>query len=313
TAHAAVVPVDMGWSDVGSWGALHQESATDSDGNTTIGDVVTLDTHDSYVRSEKQLTTVVGLKNVIVVVTPDAVLVADERHDQKVKTLVEELKRRGRAEATQPARVYRPWGWFQTMDDGHRFKVKRICVKPGAQLSLQKHWHRSEHWVVVSGTALVTRDDTEFMLRENESTFIAPGCIHRLSNPGHVDLHMIEVQSGEYVGEDDIVRIADDYGRGGAAPEGERGATRKPAGGKVAAKAKGVAVKPIRRGPAQAHLVPAARKLKRRRKAKLAITASRRVRRRVVRPAAITPGRARTKKGPGKPPPKSPRKPPRKR
>jgi len=302
-----VVPVDMSWSDVGSWSALHGESAVDDARNTVIGDVLTLETTDSYVRSEKQLTAVVGLKNVIVVVTADAVLVADAAHDQKVKAVVEELKRRGRAEATAPARVYRPWGWFQNMDEGHRFKVKRICVKPGAQLSLQKHWHRSEHWVVVSGTALVVRDGLEFMLRENESTFIAPGCVHRLANPGHVDLHMIEVQSGEYVGEDDIVRIADDYGR-----EGESaGAASKTAKTKPSAKRKPPKVKPTRRGPAQVGLAPAARKLKARRKAKLAITASRRVRRRVVRPTAIAPGRGR--KGPAKPPPKTPRKPPRKR
>ncbi len=307
TTLAAVVPVDMGWSDVGSWGALHQESAHDQSGNTLIGDVLTIDTTDSYIRSEKQLTAVVGLNKIIVVVTTDAVLVADERHDQKVKTLVEEIKRRGRSEATQPARIYRPWGWFQTMDEGHRFKVKRICVKPGAQLSLQKHWHRSEHWVVVSGTAMVISDSKEFMLRENESTFIAPGCVHRLTNPGQVDLHMIEVQSGEYVGEDDIVRIADNYGREGAAAA----PPRKIATAKDKPKAKRKLAKSIRRGPAQTVLAPTAHKRKGRRKAKLAITASRRVRRRVVRPAAITP--AASKKRSGKTPPKPPRKPPKKR
>ena len=215
TKRAAVVPVDMGWSDVGSWGALHAETDADGSGNTFIGDVVSVDAVDTYVRSEKQLTAVVGVKNAVVVVTPDAVLVADKAHDQDVKKIVEKLKAKNRPEATAQARTYRPWGWFETMDEGPRFKVKRICVKPGAQLSLQKHWHRSEHWVVVTGTAVVTNGPKEFVLRENESTFISAGTIHRLANPGQVDLHMIEVQSGEYVGEDDIVRIADDYGRGG--------------------------------------------------------------------------------------------------
>jgi mannose-1-phosphate guanylyltransferase/mannose-6-phosphate isomerase len=311
---AAVVPVDMGWSDVGSWGALHQESTVDADGNTLIGDVLTIDTKDSYVRSEKQLTAVVGLNRIVVVVTADAVLVADERHDQKVKGLVEEIKRRGRAEATQPARIYRPWGWFQTMDEGHRFKVKRICVKPGAQLSLQKHWHRSEHWVVVSGAAVVTSGGREFMLRENESTFIAPGCIHRLANPGQVDLHMIEVQSGEYVGEDDIVRIADDYGREGEAQAQKpaKAAKEKP---QRKPKGKHKALKTTRRGPAHTALALAALKLKGRRKAKTAMTASRRVSRRVVRPTAITTvvAKKRSGKTPPKPPSKPPRKPPKKR
>jgi len=306
TDRAAVVPVDMGWSDVGSWSALHQESATDDKGNTLIGDVLTLETQNSYVRTEKQLTAVVGLSNVVVVVTADAVLVADQRHDQKVKAVVEELKRRGRPEATAAARTYRPWGWFQTMDEGHRFRVKRICVKPGAQISLQKHWHRSEHWVVVSGTAVVIRDGVEFMLRENESTFIAPGCVHRLSNPGQVDLHMIEVQSGEYVGEDDIVRIADDYGR-----EGEAAASPGKPDKRSPAKKTKPKPKSARRGPAQALLTTDKRKTQRRRKAKLAPTQSRRVRRRVVRPTAPVPTRG--KKGPPKTPPKSPKKPPRKR
>jgi mannose-1-phosphate guanylyltransferase/mannose-6-phosphate isomerase len=176
---------------------------------------------------------------VAVVVTPDAVLVADKGRDQDVKKIVERLKQKGRAEATQAARTYRPWGWFQTIDEGHRFKVKRIVVRPGAKLSLQKHWHRSEHWVVVTGTAIVTRDDEEFVLRENESTFIPAGAVHRLANPGQVELHMIEVQSGEYVGEDDIVRLVDDYGRSGgsaAAPRAKPKAVRKkakPLGGKT--------------------------------------------------------------------------------
>lgn len=270
TAKAAVVPVDMGWSDVGSWSALHAETAHDAAGNTALGDVIALETENTYVRSEKQLTAVIGLKNAVVVVTPDAVLVADKAHDQAVKKVVEQLKAQGRTEATAQVRTYRPWGWFQNIDEGPRFKVKRICVKPGAQLSLQKHWHRSEHWVVVTGTAIVTRGAEDFMLRENESTFLPAGTIHRLSNPGQVDLHMIEVQSGEYVGEDDIVRIADDYGRSG---EGEAARPAAPKAAKaVKAKAK-TAVKKARRSL--------------RRKADPSAAARRRVRRRVVRPAAL--------------------------
>jgi len=285
TDKAAVVPVDMGWSDVGSWGALHQEMPRDADGNTTLGDIIAIETENSYIRSEKQLTAVIGLKNIVVVVTPDAVLVADKAHDQAVKKVVEQLKAMGRTEATAQIRTYRPWGWFQNIDEGPRFKVKRICVKPGAQLSLQKHWHRSEHWVVVTGTAIVTRGDEDFMLRENESTFLSAGTIHRLSNPGQVELHMIEVQSGEYVGEDDIVRIADNYGRlGDAAPRARPAKAAKP-------KVKGKA------------LVKKARR-KIRRKADPSAAVRRIVRRRIVRPAA--PVAARKAKGPSKPPPKSP-------
>lgn len=213
TDKAVVVPVDMGWSDVGSWSALHAESEQDVDGNTLIGDVLSLDSKNTYVRSERQATAVVGLEDAIVVVTDDAVLVTDRAHDQKVKDVVTQLKAAGKEVATAHAKTYRPWGWFQTVDEGERFKVKRIGVKPGSKLSLQKHWHRSEHWVVVQGAALVTNGNQELMLGENESTYIPAGTVHRLENPGKVDLEMIEVQSGEYVGEDDIVRIEDDYGR----------------------------------------------------------------------------------------------------
>ncbi|NKB42853.1 MAG: mannose-1-phosphate guanylyltransferase/mannose-6-phosphate isomerase [Alphaproteobacteria bacterium] len=213
TDKAAVVQVDMGWSDVGSWSALHDESEQDEDGNTLIGDVVSLDNKNTYVRSERQTTAVVGLEGAIVVVTDDAVLVTDRAHDQKVKDVVTHLRESGNDVATAHAKTYRPWGWFQTVDEGDRFKVKRIGVKPGAKLSLQKHWHRSEHWVVVKGAAQVINGDQEILLGENESTFIPAGTTHRLENPGKVDLEMIEVQSGEYVGEDDIVRLDDDYGR----------------------------------------------------------------------------------------------------
>lgn len=213
TDKAAVVPVDMGWSDIGSWSALWQESAQDGDGNVLLGDVIASATRNSYIRSEGRLVATLGVDDLVVVATDDVVLVADKAHDQDVKKIVEGLKAAGRAEASQGRRVYRPWGWFQTIDDGARFRVKHIQVNPGAKLSLQKHWHRSEHWVVVTGTALVTCGENTFMVRENESTFIPAGTVHRLENPGRVPLRMIEVQSGEYVGEDDIVRIEDDYGR----------------------------------------------------------------------------------------------------
>ena len=291
TDKAAVVPVDMGWSDVGSWSALHEEAVHDAAGNTTLGDVVAIDTRNTYVRTEKQLTAVIGLKDLIVVVTTDAVLVADKAHDQQVKQVVERLKAAGRSEATAQARTYRPWGWFQTMDEGARFKVKRLCVKPGAKLSLQKHWHRSEHWVVVTGTAQVTCGEKEFQLRENESTYIAAGTLHRLANPGHVELHMIEVQSGEYVGEDDIVRVADDYGRSG----GEK-AVARPAP-KTKAKAKKKAPKKAQRKLARKH----------RRKADPdAAVRRRRAGRRLVRPATKVAGKGAAKPAPKKTPPRTP-------
>lgn len=213
TDRAAVVPVDMGWSDIGSFSALWAESPQDGDGNVLLGDVIASATRRSYIRSEGRLVATLGVENLVVVATDDVVLVADKAHDQDVKKIVEGLKAADRAEASQGTRVYRPWGWFQTIDDGYRFRVKHIQVNPGAKLSLQKHWHRSEHWVVVTGTALVTCGDKTFSLRENESTFIPAGTVHRLENPGKLPLRMIEVQSGEYVGEDDIVRVEDDYGR----------------------------------------------------------------------------------------------------
>ncbi len=237
TDKAAVVPVDMGWSDVGSWSALHAELEQTPDGNTLTGDALAIDSSNTYVRTDKQLTTVLGVSNLVVVVTPDAVLVADKSRDQDVKMLVDQLKKQKRTEATAQARVYRPWGWYQTMDEGARFRVKRLCVRPGAQLSLQKHAHRSEHWVVVSGKALVTCDGEDFTLHENESTFIPVGGVHRLANPWPEDLHLVEVQSGSYVGEDDIVRLADNYGR---APEKAKTPVKAPskASAKTTAKTK---------------------------------------------------------------------------
>jgi len=213
TTIGAVVPVDIGWADVGSWSALHEKTEKDIHGNSLIGDVKAIDNHGTYVRSESQFTAAIGLKDTIVVVTDDAVLVADKAHDQTVKNLVEDLKAADRKEATSLARVYRPWGWFQTIDEGEQFRVKRIVIKPGAKLSLQKHKHRSEHWVVVRGEALVTRREEEFLLRENESAFIPAGTLHRLANPSDVELHMVEVQSGKHILESDIVRIEDEYGR----------------------------------------------------------------------------------------------------
>ncbi|CAA7622646.1 mannose-1-phosphate guanyltransferase [Magnetospirillum sp. LM-5] len=213
TARAAMVPVEMGWSDIGSWSSLWQESQPDDNGNVTIGDVITTGTEGCYLRSDDRLLTTIGVKDLVVVATDDAVLVADKTHDQDVKKIVEALKAKNRSEATHGSRAWRPWGWFQNLDDGHRFRVKHIQVNPGAKLSLQKHWHRSEHWVVVTGTALVTCGEQTFTLRENESTFIPAGTPHRLENPGRLPLRMIEVQSGEYVGEDDIVRLEDAYGR----------------------------------------------------------------------------------------------------
>ena len=210
----AVVPVDMGWSDIGSFTALWQESPKDPDGNVVKGDVLVLESSDCYLCSQDHLVAVVGCHNLVVVATDDAVLVADKSRDQEVKAVVEALKREGRSEATQGTRGWRPWGWFQTIEQGERFKVKHIHVDPGAKLSLQMHHHRAEHWIVVSGTAKVTRGESTYLLSENESTFIPAGTPHRLENPGKVPLRLIEVQSGEYVGEDDIVRLEDAYGRG---------------------------------------------------------------------------------------------------
>lgn len=223
TDHAAVVPVDMGWSDIGSWSALWNELDKDDSGNATQGNVVTRDTANSLVLSTGRLVTTLGLRDCVVVATEDAVLVAAKSADQEVKALVDSLKRDGRPEATDPVRCYRPWGWFQTVDTGHRYRVKLIQVNPGQKLSLQKHWHRSEHWIVVTGTALVDCGDNQFTLRENESTFIPAGTAHRLENPGKVTLRIIEVQSGEYLGEDDIIRLEDSYGRAVGADD-----TQKP-------------------------------------------------------------------------------------
>jgi len=213
TRHAAVVPAAIGWSDIGSWDSLWEISAKDGAGNATTGPVELLDARNCIVRSEGILTGVVGLEDAVVVVTDDAVLAMHRSRAQDVKKLVEALKARGHKEATEHRRAYRPWGHYEGLILGERFQVKKIQVRPGAKLSLQKHFHRAEHWVVVSGTAIVRRDQEEILLRENESVYLPLGCVHRMENPGMIPLVLIEVQSGSYLGEDDIVRFEDTYGR----------------------------------------------------------------------------------------------------
>jgi mannose-1-phosphate guanylyltransferase/mannose-1-phosphate guanylyltransferase/mannose-6-phosphate isomerase len=213
TSLAAVVPVDIGWNDVGSWTALWEVHARDTDGNSLRGDVFTLNVQGSLIRSESRVVAAIGVKDLIIVETPDAILVVHKDCAQEVKKVVDHLKLNGRSEHDQHSRVYRPWGWYESIDDGDRFQVKRIMVKPGAKLSLQMHHHRAEHWVVVSGTAVVSRDGVDEVLSENQSTYIPIGVKHRLENPGKLPLHLIEVQSGGYLGEDDIVRFEDTYGR----------------------------------------------------------------------------------------------------
>ena len=213
TDKAAVVPCDLGWNDVGAWSSLWSLQSRDESGNVLQGDVVVHDSRDSFVRSDKGLTALVGVRDLVVVVTDDAVLVADKHRTQDVKAIVDHLKSANRAEHNEHTKVFRPWGSYEGLDIGDRFQVKHIMVKPGGRLSLQMHHHRAEHWVVVEGTARVTCDDKVFILHENESTFIPLGAKHRLENPGKLPLRLIEIQSGPYLGEDDIVRFDDVYGR----------------------------------------------------------------------------------------------------
>jgi len=215
TADAVVVPLDAGWSDVGSWDALHQASAADADGNVFMGDIVAEDSTGCYLHSESRLVTAVGLRDHVVVETKDAIMVAPRDRVQDVKKLVARLKAEGRYEHSLHREVARPWGSYDSIDSGDRFQVKRLTIKPGAVLSLQLHHHRAEHWVVVAGTAQITRGDEVFLLEENQSTYIPLGVKHRVENPGKIPLHIIEVQSGTYLGEDDIVRFEDRYGRQG--------------------------------------------------------------------------------------------------
>jgi len=215
TDRASVVPLDAGWSDVGSWAALHEVSARDPDGNSLQGDVVAVDCRDSYVRAESRLVGVVGLEGCVVVETKDAVLVVPAARSQQVKALVDRLGADRREEVQLGREVFRPWGSYDSLDAAPGFQVKRLTVLPGAVLSLQLHHHRAEHWVVVAGTARITRDDEVFDLATNQYTFIPVGAKHRIENPGEELLHIIEVQVGDYLGEDDIVRFEDRYGRQG--------------------------------------------------------------------------------------------------
>jgi mannose-1-phosphate guanylyltransferase/mannose-6-phosphate isomerase len=215
TELAAVIPADLGWSDVGTWRAVWDALDHDGDGNATDGPVILMDSRNNLVRSEDTiLTTVLGLDNVVVVTTADAVLVAARDRTEGVKALVERLRTQNRREAVEHRRIYRPWGYYQDIDDGARHRVKRIVVKPCGTLSLQKHFHRSEHWVVVKGVAEVTIGPEIRTVYENESVYIPIGTVHRMANPGKIPLELIEVQSGSYLGEDDIMRLEDVYGRG---------------------------------------------------------------------------------------------------
>jgi mannose-1-phosphate guanylyltransferase / mannose-6-phosphate isomerase len=213
TQHAAVVPTDIGWNDIGAWSALWDVGDKDANGNVLRGDVYLNDVGNSLVRAESRMVAAIGVSNLLIVETADAVLVADKDRAQDVKKVVDYLKTHDRSEHEFHTRVFRPWGWYEGIDIGERFQVKRIMVKPGEKLSSQMHHHRAEHWIVVSGTARVTRDGIEELLTENQSTYIPLGTTHRLENPGRLPLHLIEVQSGSYLGEDDIVRFEDIYQR----------------------------------------------------------------------------------------------------
>lgn len=215
TSNAVVVPLDVGWDDVGAWSALWKVGNRDEHGNIAEGDTLTLNTQNSYVRSENRLVVTLGVNDTVVVETADAVLVAARDRVQDVKNVVNQLKATHREEAHHHRKVYRPWGNYDSTDNANRFQVKRITVNPGGRLSAQMHHHRAEHWIVVSGTARVTRGDEVFLLTENQSTYIPLGIKHRLENPGIIPLELIEVQSGSYLGEDDIVRFDDVYGRHG--------------------------------------------------------------------------------------------------
>jgi mannose-1-phosphate guanylyltransferase/mannose-6-phosphate isomerase len=208
-----MVELNAGWNDLGAWEAVWQVLPKDADGNATVGDAIVSDSRNTLVHATSRLVSAVGLDDVVVVETPDAVLVADRSRSQDVKKIVSQLGAEQRGEHALHRKVHRPWGWYDSIDNGPRHQVKRIMVKPGASLSLQMHHHRAEHWIVVSGTAEVTNGEQVIMLTENQSTYIPLGQVHRLRNPGKVPLEIIEVQSGSYLGEDDIVRFEDTYGR----------------------------------------------------------------------------------------------------
>ncbi|WP_448682706.1 mannose-1-phosphate guanylyltransferase/mannose-6-phosphate isomerase [Pseudomonas nicosulfuronedens] len=213
TRRACVVPLAAGWNDVGSWSSIWEVHEKDADGNVTMGDVVVHDSHNCLVHGNGKLVSVVGLEDIVVVETKDAMMIAHKDRVQDVKKVVNQLDAAGRSETQNHCQVYRPWGSYDSVDMGGRFQVKHITVKPGARLSLQMHHHRAEHWIVVSGTAQVTCDDNTFLLTENQSTYIPIASVHRLANPGKIPLEIIEVQSGSYLGEDDIERLEDVYGR----------------------------------------------------------------------------------------------------
>jgi mannose-1-phosphate guanylyltransferase/mannose-6-phosphate isomerase len=213
TDSAVVMAVDIGWNDIGNWSSLWDVGEGDARGNVTQGDVFAEDCTDCLIRSEHRLVTAIGIRDAVIVETSDAVLIVDKGSAQQVKHMVASLKAQQRSEHISHRRVYRPWGYYENIDDGHRFLVKRMLVKPGEKLSLQMHHHRAEHWVVVRGTAKVTRGEEIVLLGENQSTYIPMGIVHRLENPGKIPLEMIEVQSGAYLEEDDIVRFEDAYRR----------------------------------------------------------------------------------------------------
>jgi mannose-1-phosphate guanylyltransferase/mannose-6-phosphate isomerase len=208
-----MVALDAGWSDLGAWDAVWGVLPKDAQGNAHVGDVLLTDSHNTLVQANSRLVTLVGVRDLVVIETPDAVMVSHKSRCQDVKHIVAALQKSGREEHTLHRKVHRPWGWYDSIDEAERFKVKRIMVKPGASLSLQKHHHRAEHWVVVKGTAEITNGDKVMLLTENQSTYIPLGEVHRLANPGTLPLEIIEVQSGSYLGEDDIVRFEDTYGR----------------------------------------------------------------------------------------------------
>lgn len=213
TSRAAVIPMNCGWSDLGSWSSLWENQNRDEDGNAIHGDAIVKDCKDSYAWSSSRLVSLVGVQDIVVVETKDAVLVVDRSRVQQVKGIVEMIKSSGRLEHQEHRETYRPWGVYDCVDSGNRYQVKRITVKPGAKLSVQMHHHRAEHWIVVSGTAKITNGEKTYILTENESTYIPIGQVHALENPGVIPLELIEVQSGAYLGEDDIVRFEDRYGR----------------------------------------------------------------------------------------------------
>ena len=213
TEDAVVVPMNAGWSDIGSWSSLWEISKKDENGNSNHGDVVLHNSRNSYIRSDEKLVATVGIDDLVIIDTKDALLVAHRDSVQDAKIIAQQIKSNMRSEWNLHREVYRPWGKYDSIDNGSRYQVKRITVKPGAKLSLQMHHHRAEHWIVVSGSAKVTNGDKQFLLSENESTYIPIGVVHALENPGKVELELIEVQSGSYLGEDDIVRFADIYGR----------------------------------------------------------------------------------------------------